>query len=102
MPFTRLFAFLLIGLLTVLSFNVVHSKPSFAKICKDSVVHYVPGVLSKDKYIAQNSALESWRKTYSLADQKMVLPKSKDLKCMRDSAGSGWRCFVKASACAAS
>jgi hypothetical protein len=70
-----------------------------AKMCKEGAVHYVPGVLSKDKALAQRSALESWRRTYPKVIISDVLAQSKNLKCQEANNGMGWRCFVKASAC---
>jgi hypothetical protein len=98
----RMFVYSLIGVFAVVSFTLTGVPPASAKICKDGVVYYAPGVLSKDKAVAKRTALDSWRKTYFYSVQGVVLPKSKDVKCMEASKGSGWRCFVKASACVAS
>ena len=73
-----------------------------AKMCKEGQVHYVPGVLSKDKAVAQRSALESWKRTYPGISISEALAQSKNLKCQEANNGMGWRCFVKASACTAS
>jgi hypothetical protein len=102
MPFAHMFVRSLIGAFAVVSFTVGGMAPASAKICKDGAVHYAPGALSKNKAQAKRTALESWRKTYSHNVQGLVLPKSKDVKCVEADRGSGWRCFVKAAACVAS
>lgn len=82
---------------------VPHPAAAEGKICKDGEVHYHPGVFATDRRSAETTALQVWKEATGsyVAQAHIPLPKFKTLKCNQSGDGSGWRCFVKASGCAA-
>jgi hypothetical protein len=74
-----------------------------ARICKNGYFYYSGSEFHHNKVHAEASAVRAWRAiqahTHGSRAAANIFPSSKQMRCARSVDHSGWRCFVRGSAC---
>ena len=79
----------------------VSAKP--ALICKDGHVHYGGSEFHANRFEAEASAIDAWRRVKAISVGRTradsMFPEKEQLLCARTTTGEGWRCFVRGGSC---